>query len=84
VDRIPLAQITAWRVLSKAIVSKDNLLRHGISPMCDCCPLCGVEKETVSHLFFCVRSLGEFWDCVLSGWGFLRYYIVMHKCTLNV
>jgi len=77
-----MAQIMAWRVLSKAIATKDNILRRNISPVCDRCPLCGVEEETVSHLFF-VGSLGEFGDCVSSGWGFLRYYIVMHKCTLR-
>ena len=55
---LPLTQITDWKVLSKAISTKDNLLRRGISLVCDCCPLCGVEEERVSH-FLCVHGLLE-------------------------
>jgi len=46
---------------------EDNLLRRGIPMVCDRCPLCGVEEDTVRHLFLSVRSLGEFGECVSSG-----------------
>jgi len=49
---LPSTQITAWWVLSNAIATKGKLLRRGISLVCDCCLLCGVEEEMVSHLFF--------------------------------
>ena len=65
------------------IATKDNLLRRGIPLVCVWCPLYGVEEETVRHLFFSVGSLGEFWECVSSGWGPLWFYIVMHKCILR-
>jgi len=48
---LPSSLFTAWRVLSNAIVIKDNLLRSGIPLVCVRCPLCGVEEETVRHLF---------------------------------
>ena len=57
-NTLPSAQMTTWRVLSNKIVTKDNLLRRGISLVCECCPLCGVEEETISHLFFGCRILG--------------------------
>jgi len=72
---LPSTQITAWRVVSKAIATKDNLLRCGVSPVCDRCPLCGVLEETVSRLLlFCVGSLGEFGDCL----EWLRISSVLH------
>jgi len=49
---LPSTQFTTWRVLSNAIATKDNLLRRGISMVCDRYPICGVEEETVRHLFF--------------------------------
>jgi len=49
---LPSAQFTAWRVLCSVIPTKDNLLRHGIPLMSDRCPLCGVEEESLRHLFF--------------------------------
>jgi len=49
---LPSTKITAWRVLSNTIATKDSLLRHDNSLVCDRCPLCGVEEDTVSHLFF--------------------------------
>ena len=48
---LPSSHFTAWRVLSNAIVTKDNLLRCGIPMVCDRCPLCGVEEVTVRHFF---------------------------------
>ena len=49
---LPSTQFTAWRVLCNVIPTKDNLLRCGLPLMSDRCPLCGVEEESVRHLFF--------------------------------
>jgi len=49
---LPSAQFMAWRVLCNVIPTKDNLSRRGITLMSDRCPLCGVEEESVRHLFF--------------------------------
>ena len=49
---LPSSQVTAWRVLCNVIATEDNLLRRGIPMVCARCPLCGVEEETVRHIFF--------------------------------
>ena len=78
---LPSAKITALRVLSKAIATKDNILRHGIYPMCDCCPLCGVEEETVSH-FLC-RVSWRIWGLCFEWLGIFLVLHCYYKCTLR-
>ena len=51
-NTLPSAQFMAWRVLCNVIPTKDNLSRRGRTLMSDRCPLCGVEEESVRHLFF--------------------------------
>ena len=56
-------------MLSNAIATKDNLLRRGIFIVCDRCPLCGVEEETIRHLFFECRFSWRIWGLCLEWLG---------------
>ena len=66
---LPSSHFTAWRVLHNAIATKDNLLRRGIPMACVRCPLCGVEEETVRHLFFECRVSCRIWGMCLEWLG---------------
>ena len=68
---LPSAQVTAWRVLCNVIATKDNLMRRGIHMACARCPLCGVEEETLRHLFFECRVSWRIWGMCLEWLGFL-------------
>ena len=57
-------------MLCNAIPTKDNLSRRGIPLMCDRCPLCGVEEESVRHLFFECKISWKIWGMCLTWLGF--------------
>ena len=66
---LPSSHFTAWKVLCNAIATEDNLLRCGIPIACVGCPLCGVEEETVRHLFFECRVSWRIWGMCLEWLG---------------
>ena len=72
---LPSSQVTAWRMLCNVIATKDNLFRRGIPMVCARCPLCGVEEETVRHLFFECRVSWRIWGMCLKWLG---YSSVLH------
>ncbi|XP_068490495.1 uncharacterized protein [Phaseolus vulgaris] len=72
---LPSSQVTAWRMLCNVIATKDNLFRRGILMVCARCPLCGVEEETVRHLFFECRVSWRIWGMCLKWLG---YSSVLH------
>jgi len=72
---LPSTQFTTWRVLCNAIASKDNVLRCGIPLVCVRCPLCGVEEESVRHLFFEWKVSWRIWGLCLE---WLRSSLVLH------
>jgi len=73
---LPSTQFTAWRVLCNVIPTKDNLSRHGIHLMSDRCPLCGVEEDSVRHLFFECRISWRISGMCLEWLG---YSSVLHR-----
>jgi len=66
---LPSSHFTAWRVLCNAIITKDNLLRRGIPMVCVRCPLCGLEEETIRHLFYECRVSWRIWGMCLELLG---------------
>lgn len=66
-------QISTWRVLTNTIATKDNLLRRGITLLCDR-PLCDVKEETINHLFFVCRVSWRIWELCLEWLGFLVFH----------
>jgi len=72
---LPSKQFTTWRVLTNTIATKENLLRHGISLLCDHYPLCDVDEETIRHNFFECRVSWRIWGMCLE---WLRFSSVFH------
>jgi len=66
---LPSTQFMAWRVLCNVIPTKDNILRCGLLLISDRCPLCGVEEESVRHLFFECRISWRIWGMCLKWLG---------------
>ncbi|KAL8510999.1 hypothetical protein ACS0TY_017719 [Phlomoides rotata] len=59
-------QAIAWKVLKLRLPTKDELRKRRIIPDLQdiSCPLCGVEDESVYHLFFgCIFSR-QIWDAI--------------------
>jgi len=61
---IPSTHITNWRVLQKALTTKDNFSRHGVVLLNNLCVFCCVEKDSII-----AKLLGLFGGCVIIGWG---------------
>jgi len=65
---VPIALVTAWRVLENKLATKANLVRHKIMVASSTCSLCGVE-ETSTHLFFECKFVWLLWNhcCLWLG-----------------
>ena len=57
---------------------KNNLSIHNVVLLNNLCVLCGVEEESINHLFFNCKLLGLFGECVIIDWR-CRPLIVMMR-----
>ena len=64
---LPSAHYFAWRVLTGKIATYDNLLHRGIQTGGGMCVMCGIELETVNHLFFTCKVASKVW-CMTDVW----------------
>ena len=46
-----------WRFLNKVLPTSDNLSRQGLVDAIRNCPLCGICRETVEHMYFPCREI---------------------------
>ena len=46
-----------WRLLNKVLPTSDRLSRQGLVDAVRNCPLCGICRETVEHMFFHCREI---------------------------
>ncbi|KAE8705946.1 Autophagy-related protein 18b [Hibiscus syriacus] len=65
----PKVEIFIWQIIHQKFVVKTVLMRRGVrnieSPLC---VLCGVEPESVRHLFFSCVQVWQIWVKLLRMW----------------
>jgi len=59
---LPSAQYFAWRTILNRVATEDNIRRRGTTLQDTLCALCGLEEETVSHLFFTCNIANKVWN----------------------
>ncbi|XP_021971650.1 uncharacterized protein LOC110866811 [Helianthus annuus] len=68
----PKSNLLLWRVILDKIASRDGLIRRGITMVDERCPRCGLELETIDHIFFkCLWSRSIWWNVL--AWIRVRY-----------
>ena len=56
-----------WRLLNKVLPTSDRLSRQGLVDAVRNCPLCGICRETVEHMFFLLSGNKSSVGPTLSG-----------------
>ena len=62
---IPRISIHSWKVLRGRVLSEDVLQRRGHS-LASRCVLCGLEGESLLHIFFSCSYAYSLWGCWVS------------------
>lgn len=72
----PKHAFVLWLVTKQHLLTKDRLASWSVGPLDCLCVLCGVEKESLHHLFF---------DCCFSQQcaGLVTQWLGMHEWPLN-
>ena len=70
---MPLAHITAWRVMENKIAIKFNLERRGVANSLLCC-FCWEKEKTTSHLFFECKITWLVWSLCYAWVGLKSAY----------
>ena len=65
---IPKIDMFSWTLTHKKILTGENLEKKGFAGPFRC-PLCAVDAENISHLFFNCSFATAVWNEVLNGWG---------------
>ena len=60
-----------WRLLNKVLPTSDRLSRQGLVDAGRNCPLCGICRETVEHMFFHCRE-------IKAAYAF--WFVLANKC----
>ena len=60
-----------WRLLNKVLPTSDRLSRRGLVDAVRNCPLCGICRETVEHMFFHCRE-------IKAAYAF--WFVLANKC----
>ncbi|KAL8503593.1 hypothetical protein ACS0TY_022360 [Phlomoides rotata] len=85
-------QATAWRILKQRIPTRDELKLRGIIPETQDirCPLCGVEDESVLHIFLGCRFSKQIWYVIYSWIGLVmaphgepKLHLMQHSSILG-
>ena len=61
--------IFTWRLTLNKIPTRDNFDKRGIDIHSLICPVCDMEIETVSHLFFSCQMAQDIWKNIGRWWG---------------
>jgi len=69
IKALPLAHVTAWRVIENKVVAKVNLERRGIQIDSILCSLCRLSKESTNHLFFGCKVAWLIWNLCYDWLG---------------
>ena len=60
-----------WRLLNKVLPTSDRLSRQGLVDAVQNCPLCGICRETVEHMFFHCREIKA---------AYVFWFVLANKC----
>lgn len=63
----PTLGFLIWKVLHRFIAVKEVLSRRNLEVNM-MCPICGLEQETIEHLFFLCDSARRVWRASTWGW----------------
>lgn len=79
IGSIPKTRFVCWLVARQSLKTKDKLFRLGVV-VDDLCPLCGLETETVHHLFFnhpfsqlCVEAIKQWIGITLKPFELMDF-----------
>ena len=61
----PKVRIFAWKMCMNALPTYVNLQKRGVN-ICDFCPACGMEPESIVHVFIKYEVAKRVWRCWLD------------------